>query len=189
MNEIVSKFIEEQKEKQKVELQKQKVELQKQREEHLVELGLIDEELSEKRYAHPGLSEYVAKEYGYTHQDSKGFYKIKNGVAMKVSDEEYEEICKLCPPKKGKSNSNNPGKSNSNNPIGSDFAEKAASCCAWVIFIAGIGAAITLLIDTLYGLYYENEMFEIAAGVLIYSAFIFWSIMLVLVNISHKLDR
>lgn len=172
MNEIVSKFIEEQKEKQKVELQKQ-------REEHLVELGLIDEELSVKKYA-PSISEELAQKLGYTHQDSKGLYKIE-GVAMKVSDEEYEEICKLCPPKKRKSNSNN--------PIGSNFAEKAASWCAWFIFIVGIGAVITLLIDTLYGFYYENEMFEIGARVLIYSAFIFWSIMLVLVNISHKLDR
>lgn len=172
MNEIVSKFIEEQKEKQKVELQKQ-------REEHLVELGLID---GEKSYAPPGLSEYVAKEYGYTHQDSKGFYKIKNGVAMKVSDEEYEEICKLCPPKKGKSNSNN--------PKGSNFAEKAASIIAWVIFIDGIAATITLLIDTLlYGSDYESEMFGISASLLIFSRFIIWSIMLVLVNISHKLDR
>lgn len=177
MNEIVSKFIEEQKEKQKVELQKQ-------REEHLVELGLIDEELAVKSYAHPDLSEKDAKKYGYTHQDSKGLYKIEEGVvvAMKVSDEEYEEICKLCPPKKRKSNSNN--------PIGSNFAEKAASICAWVIFIVGIGAAITQLIDLLiYGMYYENEMFGIAAGVLISSTFIIWSIMLVLVNISHKLDR
>ena len=142
-------------------------------------MGLIDEELAVKSYAHPDLSEKDAKTYGYTHQDSKGLYKIE-GVAMKVSDEEYEEICKLCPPKKGKSNSNN--------PKGSNFAEKAASICAWVIFIAGIYAVITLLLDPLYG-FYENEMFEIGARVLIYSAFIFWSIMLVLVNISHKLDR
>lgn len=169
MNEIVSKFIEEQKEKQKVELQKQ-------REEHLVELGLID---GEKSYAHPGLSEYDAKKYGYTHQDSKGFYKIKNGVAMKVSDEEYEEICKLCPPKKGKSNSNN--------PIVSDFAEKAASWCAWFIFIVGIFQLLHLLIDGLF-YWYEDWEFEIGAGVVMFST-ISWSIMLVLVNISHKLDR
>ena len=171
MNEIVSKFIEEQKEKQKVELQKQ-------REEHLVELGLIDEELAVKSYAHPDLSEKDAKTYGYTHQDSKGLYKIE-GVAMKVSDEEYEEICKLCPPKKGKSNSNN--------PKGSNFAEKAALWCAWFIFIVGIFQLLHLLIDGLF-YWYEDWEFEIGAGVVMFST-ISWSIMLVLVNISHKLDR
>jgi hypothetical protein len=91
MNEIVAKFIEEQNEKQRQQKQKE-------RDKHLLELGLLDENLSEKQYAQPTTSEGDAKIWGYRHHDSKGWYKIIKGVPLDVTDEEYEEICKVSPP-------------------------------------------------------------------------------------------
>ena len=91
MKEIVAKFIEEQNERQR----KQK---QKEKDKHLLELGLIDENLSEKRYTGPNTSDDDAKFMGYKHHDSKGWFKIIKGVPLNVTDEEYEEICKVSPP-------------------------------------------------------------------------------------------
>ncbi len=93
MKEIVAKFIEEQNEKQRQEKQKEK-------DKHLLELGLIDENLSEKQYAGPSTSDGDAKYWGYKHHDSKGWFKIIKGVPLNVTDEEYEEICKVSPPTK-----------------------------------------------------------------------------------------
>ena len=93
MNEIVAKFIEEQNEKLRQEKQKEK-------DKHLLELGLIDENLSEKQYAGASTTEGDAKVWGYKHHDSKGYFKIIKGVPLNVTDEEYEEICKVSPPTK-----------------------------------------------------------------------------------------
>jgi hypothetical protein len=93
MNEIVVKFIKEQNEKLRQEKQKEK-------DKHLLELGLIDENLSEKQYAGASTTEGDAKVWGYKHHDSKGYFKIIKGVPLNVTDEEYEEICKVSPPTK-----------------------------------------------------------------------------------------
>lgn len=93
MNEIIAKFIEEQKKKQKSELQKKK-------EKHLLNLGLVDDADSSKQYCSKDLLEWQRKEYGYIYQDEKGYFKYTGTPKpLNVSDEEYEEICKICPPK------------------------------------------------------------------------------------------
>lgn len=91
MNEIVAKFIEEQKKIQKVEkLNKRK--------EHLLKLGLIDEKKATKKYS--PFDDADSKPNGYTLHDEKGWFKYvsNDDAVIDVTDEEYEEICKICPP-------------------------------------------------------------------------------------------
>ncbi len=98
MNEIVSKFIEEQKKKKAAE---QLI----RRKKHLLDLGLVDDANSSKQYCPKDFLEWQRKEYGYIYQDEQGYFKYKgNPVAIEVTDEEYEEICKICPPNETKKN-------------------------------------------------------------------------------------
>lgn len=91
MNEIVANFIEEQKKKNEAERLIQRT-------QHLLDLGLVDD--STKQYCSKDLPEWQRNESGYTRHDEKGYFKyVGDPVAIDVSDEEYEEICKICPPK------------------------------------------------------------------------------------------
>ena len=88
MNEQVQEFLEEQKKKAKQE-----------RDNHLCKLGLYDLEKCTKSYsASPWKNEEDARNFGYLYKDEKGWFKlIGKRYAISVTDEEYEEICKVCP--------------------------------------------------------------------------------------------
>ena len=92
MNEIVAKFIEEQKKKQK------EIRI-KEKDKHLIELGLVDDSGLSKQDCPPNLLDWQRKEYGFIYQDESGYFKYNgNVVPLNISDEDYEEICKVCPP-------------------------------------------------------------------------------------------
>ena len=74
-------------------IEKMKVEEQKKRDEHLISLGLIDDELSyeEKKY----VEESELAEDVYWDDERKEYYKsTKVLVPLKVTDDEYQEILK-----------------------------------------------------------------------------------------------
>lgn len=60
------------------------------RNEHLISLGLVDEELSKKEY-----TSYYSNSTKY--DEEKKLYYIERNVAIEVTDEEYAEICKYYP--------------------------------------------------------------------------------------------
>lgn len=70
---------------------KKKEELQR-RNEHLISLGLVDENKIEKVYG-SAFDDNAIKE------EETGRYYIKRYGALKVTDEEYAEICKYSPEK------------------------------------------------------------------------------------------
>ena len=45
------------------------------------------------------MSEYDRIQYGYQYHDDQGYFRYQ-GIpkVLNVSDEDYEEICKICPP-------------------------------------------------------------------------------------------
>ena len=92
---MVSKFIEEQRKKQEENRLKEK-------EKHLIDIGLFDESKATKKYSPFNESESIA--YGYRMKDEKGRFRYEwetndgKPAVLDVTDEEYEEICKLCPP-------------------------------------------------------------------------------------------
>ncbi len=77
-------------------IEKMKAEEQKRREEHLISLGLIDEEKS-----------FIGKKYfdkwdgtsscHFDNQENKYFKEMKIEVALDVTEEEYQEILKYSP--------------------------------------------------------------------------------------------
>lgn len=74
-------------------IEKMKAEEQKKRDEHLISLGLIDDELSyeEKKY----VEESELAEDVYWDDERKEYYKsTKVLVPLKVTDDEYQEILK-----------------------------------------------------------------------------------------------
>lgn len=89
MNTQVTEFIE-----------KQKKQCLARKNNHLIRLGLIDLDKTEKRYASENMLDWQREEEGYVNQDEKGYYKFINPIALSVTDEEYAEICRYCPPEK-----------------------------------------------------------------------------------------
>jgi len=85
MNEQVQSFIE----KAKVEQEATKL---KERNQHLISLGLIDENKSERKY-----QEYFSENAKWDIE--KKMYYVGLDVAVETTDEEYNEICKYFPPK------------------------------------------------------------------------------------------
>ena len=91
MNETVAKFIEEQKKRQEEEQKKQ-------REKHLLNLGLVDNSKTGKKYCSTSVSEAYRKDYGYIYHDENGYFRYDGEpTALDISDEDYEELCKVCP--------------------------------------------------------------------------------------------
>ena len=86
MNEIVAQFIE-----------KKRLE---QKKEHLLNLGLVEDDNELKKiYCSNNFTEYDRCLRGFRFKDEKGYYKfVGDPKVIEVSDEEYEEICKICPP-------------------------------------------------------------------------------------------
>jgi len=176
MNEIVAKFIEEQK-------QRKLKELDAKQREHLIAIGLVDEQQSiqVKEYYH-GMVMTDLTSHGYL-KDDKGWYKLVNKPKpLEVTEEEYEEICKVCPPKVYKNNkSETKLKSNS-------YAENVVTILAWIFLVVGVIGCIAFMIIAGDGWDYNWSIFGTGIGLLITSA-ISWGVLLVLTNISRKLDR
>lgn len=84
MNEQVKSFIEKAKDEQETSKLKE-------RNQHLISLGLIDENRSEGKYQN------YFSETARWDEDKKMYYKGVD-VAIEVTDEEYNEICKYYPP-------------------------------------------------------------------------------------------
>lgn len=84
MNNKIQEFIHEKKER----LESSK---QAQRDKHLIKLGLIDEEKSNREYSDA---------YSHTHSDydsEKGKHYSEVKVALNITETEYEELCKYFP--------------------------------------------------------------------------------------------
>lgn len=171
MNEIVERFIGEHQKKEEEERIKR-------RKEHLQSLGLVTQK-KVKQYCTKDWSDKQREEYGFVNQDEKGFFKYKmKTVDIDISDEEYEEICKYCPPgtitlgKKTVATEN--------------YAETVAIITAYVFLTLGIIASIILLGIAIS----EAEWLwvGVAVCVLLFSL-ITWALSLVFVNISCKLDK
>ena len=82
-------------------IEKQRKKCLKRRNNHLIRLGLVDLNKAEKHYASESLLDWQREEYGYVYKDEHGYYKyVGDPVALSVTDEEYLEICKYCPPEK-----------------------------------------------------------------------------------------
>ena len=99
MNEQVSKFLEEQKQKKEKEIKQKRI-------NHLASLGLYDFEKCSKVYAqNQKMDKQELDLYGYRYKDDNGYFKIDGPkYAIQVTDEEYAEICKYCPPQKDAGN-------------------------------------------------------------------------------------
>ena len=176
MNEIVAKFIEEQK-------QRKLKELDAKQREHLIAIGLVDEQQSiqVKEYYH-GMVMTDLTSHGYL-KDDKGWYKLVNKPKpLEVTEEEYEEICKVCPPKVHKNNKSET-KLESNR-----YAENVVTILAWIVLVVGVIGCIAFMIIAGDGWDYNWTLFGTGIGLLITSA-ISWGVLLALTNISRKLDR
>ena len=179
MNEQVSAFIEEQKQKKLEEFNRKK-------NEHLIELGLVDEiHTKPKEYLEGTASQWYREMHGYIHCDEKGWYK-NTPLALNVTDEEYEEICKVCPPKNEKDN--NTDIKLEKKYSSSNLAEGVVKIFAWFDFIVSIIAFFALLVISFDSYKFNWISFGIGVGVLL-STIITWALPLVLVNISQKLDN
>jgi len=86
-NEKVENLIKQEKERQDTS-QKQM------REDHLISLGLIDENKTERKYLN---NPYDADDASRKYDPDKGKYYAERRAALDVTDEEYEEICKYFP--------------------------------------------------------------------------------------------
>lgn len=83
-------------------IEKMKAEEKKKRDEHLISLGLIDEELSYEEKKYLAESEF-AEDVDWDDEKKEYFKRIKVLVPLKVTDDEYKEILKysaLLEPKK-----------------------------------------------------------------------------------------
>lgn len=181
MNEIVTKFLEEQKQKKLEEFNRKKG-------EHLIELGLIDEKNSKpKEYLEGAASEWYREMHGFTHCDEKGWYK-NVPLPLEVTDEEYEEICKLCPPKSQFQADENKDKKRVKQYVSSNVAEAFVKIFAWFDFVVSIIVFLALLVVSFDSYKFNWISFGIGAAVL-FSTILTWALPLVIVNISRKLDN
>lgn len=172
MNEIVSNFIEKKKQDNLNEANRKK-------NEHLVKLGLVDKQkvIPSKEYFHGMASEPYLKNNGY-YQDEQGWYKMVNNYApLEVTDEEYAEICKVCPPEETTEKA----------VIVNNFAERAVTIGAWVILVVGIIGAICTWVLAGEGYHFNWTLFFTGVGLLVSSAMTS-ALALVLVNISNKIS-
>ena len=172
MNEIVSNFIEKKKQDSLNEANRKK-------NEHLVKLGLVDKQkiIPSKEYFHGMASEPYLKNNGY-YQDEQGWYKMVNNYApLEVTDEEYAEICKVCPPEKTTEKA----------VIVNNFAEKAVTVCAWAFLAVGVISSIVFMALAGESYPFDWIMFFIGVGVLL-SSLMTSALALVLVNISNKIS-
>ncbi len=175
MNELVAKFIEEKKKEQENKLKKQ-------REEHLLNLGIVDNSNVTKKYCSKDLLEWQRKEYGYIYHDENGYFRYnENPVALDISDEDYAEICKLCPPESNKIEANE-SKLESNS-----FAENVVTVLAWILLLIGVVGGLAFMINAGESYDFNWSLFGTGIGLLL-SCSISWGVLLVLANISRKLD-
>ena len=89
MNEKVENLIKQ--EKERLETSEKQM-----RKNHLISIGLIDENKTERRYIEDSKVVPIAGKYD---KEQKKFY-IEKPFAIDVSDDEYQEICKYFPPEK-----------------------------------------------------------------------------------------
>ena len=60
---------------------------------------MVDSKSAEKQYCGDNYSESDRIQYGYQYHDDQGYFRyVGIPKVLNVSDEDYEEICKICPP-------------------------------------------------------------------------------------------
>lgn len=171
MDERVAKLIEE---------GKQKLEASKtiERDNHLISLGLTDENKTTRKYT------YNYSSTAKYDEETKRFYK-EVPAAISVTDEEYAEICKYYPPKQEEY-------------IEITSAENTLSVIATITLIAGIICTIICLFTIVFvdsgrysystDLVFSAEGFIITLGVL-FSSLIAWALLRVISEISYNIRR
>ena len=149
------------------------------RDNHLISLGLIDEEKSSRKYQN-----YFSEEAKFDEQ--KQLYYKGIDVALEVTDEEYAEICKYFPPSKVGVKSSEVGIKSG--------AETTLNVIATIVLIGGIiGALICLFTITWIDVGWEETKFNpigfiTALSTLLVSLTI-WASLSVLSNISISLKE
>lgn len=140
----------------------------KERDEHLISLGLVDEEKSARKY-------YDYYFYDAKWDQEKELYFIGISGAIEVTDEEYRKICKYFPPTKKEV------------PSVPTVAEKTLNVIAIIIMIFGIIGSLTSLFTI--GLdQYDDITFTgliISLGILL-TSLTTWSLLKVIIEIASN---
>jgi hypothetical protein len=155
MDERVAKLIEE-----------GKASYKKRRDDHLISLGLIDENKTERKY-----KDRYSSTTKFDEEKNQFYEEVP--AAISVTEEEYAEICKYYPPKPKKQILEKTG------------AERALSVIATITLIAGI---ICTLICLFTDLVFTATGFITILGVL-FSSLITWALLRVISDISYNIRR
>ena len=150
---------------------KERAEFEKKRDEHLISLGLINEEESKCEYS--DRYDYTQGNILYDAKLDKYYKGVK--VPLQVSDEEYEEILKFAPTTVA-----------INEDTLNNGAEKFLGTINTIILVVSIIAAVSLAIYAMY--WEEGALFLIGLGVLLVGL-ISWAIVKVMLNISNNLHK
>lgn len=150
---------------------KEREAFEKKRDEHLISLGLIDEESEVVRE----YSSYYSSRFEKWDVDKKMYYYDRK-QPVKVTDEEYEEILKY----------------STKNEIEEieieNGAEKFLSVMNGINLAIGIIAAVVLIFVALDA-YRNGGYYFLASVVILLTSLISWAIVKVVLNISNNLHK
>lgn len=146
----------------------------KKQEEHLISLGLVDENKTELKY-----QKFYSE--GAKYDREKSLYYKEVPTAIPLTANEYAEICKYFPLIKEEKNVEKTG------------AEQTLSGIATTILIIGIISTIICLstivfVDSITGLDFSVQGFIITLGVL-FSSLITWALLRVISDISLNIRK
>lgn len=151
---------------------KERAKFEAKRDEHLIALGLIDEEKS-------GIEYSPTFEKGFSHWDEeKKQYYREVKIPVNVTDEEYAEILKYTSQTKEADIADDATLKN-----GAERFLGVVNTIGLIIFILGALGCIILAFDNS-----EGEYLLMALGVLIIGL-IYWSTVKVVLNISNNLHK
>lgn len=163
MNELVKKYLDERNKAIEEENRKK-------REKRLISLGLYTEE---KVYADPKI-EYANNEYPHYDKETNSYYGFKK-TAVEVSDEEYEQILKVIPPKE--------------KTVDPDISpDKESSLKGWGTFLVVLGF-IDLVAGIIVAVVEEELMFALVGISLLFTCLILGAFLKVIVNVSVRVDE
>ena len=155
---------------------KEREAFEKKRDEHLISLGLIDEESEVVRE----YSSYYSSRFEKWDVDKKMYYYDRK-QPVKVTDEEYEEILKY-------STKNEIEEIEIEEIEIDNGAEKFLSVMNGINLAIGIIAAVVLIFVALDA-YRNGGYYFLASVVILLTSLISWAIVKVVLNISNNLHR
>lgn len=150
---------------------KEREEFEKRRDEHLISLGLLDDESETVRV----YSNYRDDLYFYWDEEKKMYY-YEGKQPIKVTDEEYEEIIKYSK------------KDVVDETKLKNSAEKFLGVINQINLAFGIIAAVVLIFVAL-SVYHNQVIYVLASIVILFTSLISWAIVKVVLNISNNLHK